>query len=265
MTDIVGKKFNYLTILKDLGKGKILCRCDCGNEKDFNKYNVLSGHTKSCGCLRGVTTKKRRLNNLAGKKFNMLTILEELGSNKVLCRCDCGNTVETYKSNVIRGLTKSCGCLKNDVLKRAREKARFVLRSYPEYVGKKFAMLTVLKEFVIKKENNRYIKMVECKCDCGNIKCIQKESVVRGKVKSCGCLRTKSNLQKIQKMNQAVKKSYIGHKFGMLTIIEELGNNKVLCHCDCGNTVETYQNNVVSGITKSCGCLKDPLNKKTKD
>lgn len=66
--------------------------------------------------------------NLVGKKFNMLTVLEEFSTidskgrsiKKLRCQCDCGNVVEVAKSNVTRGNTNSCGCLKINNLKKAR-------------------------------------------------------------------------------------------------------------------------------------------------
>ncbi|WP_304068190.1 AP2 domain-containing protein [Megamonas hypermegale] len=255
--DIVGKKFSMLTVLDDLGNGKVLCRCDCGNVEEFSKTNIINGHTKSCGCLRGSTAKERNLKDLTGQKFNMLTILKELGHNKVLCRCDCGNIKEVTKSQVIRGMTKSCGCLQKTALEKNREKARFVLRDYHNCTGEKFNMLTVLNDL----ENGWLL----CRCDCGNIKEIRKQSVINGITKSCGCLRVESGYEKAKKMNEATKKDYVGQKFNMLTIIEDLGHNKVICRCDCGNTIETYKSNVVGGRTKSCGCLKKGRKKKEQE
>jgi hypothetical protein len=57
--DIVGKKFNRLTAVKlafKKGSGKNvrhfwIFKCVCGKEKILNKYQVMSGHTKSCGCF----------------------------------------------------------------------------------------------------------------------------------------------------------------------------------------------------------------------
>jgi hypothetical protein len=52
--NLVGKKFNNLTITKFLGKGKkelmVEVFCDCSPDKRLIKqaYNVVSGHTKSC-------------------------------------------------------------------------------------------------------------------------------------------------------------------------------------------------------------------------
>ena len=53
---------------------------------------------------------------IEGKKFGNLTLIKELpmvpGRNhKWLCRCDCGNFCDVYDFNLLRGNTKSCGCL----------------------------------------------------------------------------------------------------------------------------------------------------------
>jgi hypothetical protein len=52
--DLTGKKFGRLTILEGpwMGTGcMLLCRCDCGAEKWLVRRSVMSGATKSCGCL----------------------------------------------------------------------------------------------------------------------------------------------------------------------------------------------------------------------
>jgi len=52
----------------------------------------------------------------------------------------------------------------------------------------------------------------------------------------------------------------VGQKFGMLTVVEfdRLQNHKTYwkCVCDCGLTVLATGNNLRSGNTKSCGCLR---------
>jgi len=52
--DLVGKKFNRLTVIKKDGHiGKKLvweCLCDCGNITRVATSEIISGHTKSCGC-----------------------------------------------------------------------------------------------------------------------------------------------------------------------------------------------------------------------
>lgn len=48
-----GERFNKLIVLEraKLSVDKILCRCDCGNEKRIIAEKVKGGRTKSCGCL----------------------------------------------------------------------------------------------------------------------------------------------------------------------------------------------------------------------
>ena len=50
-----------------------------------------------------------------GQRFHKLTVLSQYSSKKhlrLVCKCDCGNTTDVRKSDVIgaRAETKSCGC-----------------------------------------------------------------------------------------------------------------------------------------------------------
>lgn len=47
-----GEKFGRLTVIKLISGQKCLCKCECGNVKEFSKYNILNGATSSCGCFR---------------------------------------------------------------------------------------------------------------------------------------------------------------------------------------------------------------------
>lgn len=111
--DLTGKKFNMLTVVQELGGGKVLCKCDCGQEKVLNKDNVKSGKVMSCGCL---LRKKGRLRldlqkNTVGQRFGKLVVLEELGAGRVLCKCDCGKTKDINKGHMLNGDITSCGCV----------------------------------------------------------------------------------------------------------------------------------------------------------
>lgn len=47
-----------LTIVSEVNAGHgryVICRCDCGNETTVQLRSVVSGNTKSCGCLRAVS------------------------------------------------------------------------------------------------------------------------------------------------------------------------------------------------------------------
>lgn len=63
------------------------------------------------------------------------------------------------------------------------------------------------------------------------------------------------------KKRQRDTSSIIGEKFGRLTVLEYLGNDKrrnsqFLCQCECGNKVVVGYGKLSSGWTKSCGCLQ---------
>ena len=51
LIDLTGQKFNLLTVIEYLGNSKWLCECECGNLKIAYGSDIMSGHTKSCGCL----------------------------------------------------------------------------------------------------------------------------------------------------------------------------------------------------------------------
>ena len=55
--DLTGLPFGYYTAIRQDGcnsKGVPywLCRCRCGNEKRVRVYDLLNGHTSSCGCMK---------------------------------------------------------------------------------------------------------------------------------------------------------------------------------------------------------------------
>lgn len=63
-------------------------------------------------------------------------------------------------------------------------------------------------------------------------------------------------------------KDLTGQRFGKLAAIRPTGEKSNtgslywLCQCDCGNTAIVTEGNLVSGLTKSCGCRRKELTKK---
>lgn len=56
----------------------------------------------------------------------------------------------------------------------------------------------------------------------------------------------------------------VGNRYGKLMVIREAGRNKVgrvlwQCRCDCSNEVIITGTNLRSGVTKSCGCLRNEI------
>lgn len=60
-----------------------------------------------------------KLIDLTGKKFGKLTVIKrsfpnnKYNNSRWLCRCDCGKEKITFRSYLIQGHTKSCGCLRS--------------------------------------------------------------------------------------------------------------------------------------------------------
>lgn len=124
MNDYVGKKYGKLTVISDsnirIGNRPTLnCTCDCGKKNVLvQRKKLLSGHTKSCGCLHREHIYSH--SNLVGKTFGRLTVInttdERDKKGRIIweCRCNCGNVVKLNTSSLKSGNTKSCGCLHLD-------------------------------------------------------------------------------------------------------------------------------------------------------
>lgn len=135
-----------------------------------------------------------------------------------------------------------------------------MIQKYPKYLksGMKFGKLTVLgvdESYDLSNARPSIWKYV-CKCECGTVKSVSRDPLVRGKVLSCGCLLCKGK-----------KRLSVGDKFGKLTIIglpddtKSPSTQKYLCKCECGNTVFVMKSRLERGVTKSCGCLRVILSK----
>lgn len=119
-----------------------------------------------------------------------------------------------------------------------------------ETKNKKFGRLTVL-EYVYSKNGRDHWK---CKCDCGNELVVMGKNLRNHNTKSCGCL----GIDSIRKRSRA--KLEVGTKFNRLTIIEldHVKHDRTFwkCVCSCGKTHVVSADKLISGHTKSCGCLR---------
>lgn len=185
-------------------------------------------------------------NKIEGTKLTLLK--EKAYRTKDYCwmglyQCDCGTQKLIRNKDVKNGKTKSCGCLKRKNSKIIQEGQR-VPDSY----------LTLLKE----KAEKRYENWLGLyKCDCGEEKLINNTDVRSGKIKSCGCYRK----EKLSALNSA---DLTGQHFGRWTVLSRVlnktGHGSIwLCQCECGTIKEIEYTNLVSGKSKSCGCLRSEL------
>jgi len=121
--DLAGGRYGCLTVIKEVDqiktKRRWLCKCDCGNEVIALMDSLRSGNTQSCGCYKSEKISETNLNDLSGKRFGKLVVIErfesrsDLRTSYWLCQCACGNQVAVSSSNLKGGITRSCGCLIN--------------------------------------------------------------------------------------------------------------------------------------------------------
>lgn len=125
----IGDQFADLMVISEAGKnnqGKRLfsCQCSCGKIITVLIYDLVRGHTKSCGCLKKISIKKAHAANTK-HNINLNDVFERLtvigfdyspGNRIVQCKCICGNLTSATVSNLINGGVKSCGCLHKDIV-----------------------------------------------------------------------------------------------------------------------------------------------------
>jgi len=119
LKDLTGMTFGRWTVLRP-EKGRMhLCRCECGTEKLIQSGSLQTGKSQSCGCLNRDAHVARR-KDITGRVFGRWTVLSFAGSDDGalwLCRCACGAEKIIRATQLAAGLTKSCGCLRDDVAK----------------------------------------------------------------------------------------------------------------------------------------------------
>lgn len=128
--DLTGQRSGMLVAIRPTEKRTRIqgvlweCKCDCGVTKLVAASEISQKGTQSCGCLRKAPLFNRAL-KLQGKRFGYLTVLERstkrTRGGKILwkCQCDCGNITYVESSSLSCGVTKSCGCLVQKILKTA--------------------------------------------------------------------------------------------------------------------------------------------------
>lgn len=229
MVDLRGQKFGMLTPLFPITKTNKnseafwLCLCDCSNLIIRSKHSLMNGTSESCGCLTGKhrsEANNQRRNDLIGKKFNKLTIVDVAeirtmkdGSKRTYykCLCDCGNPnpVIIRGTDIVIGKTTSCGCAKSEAEARKRE----------DLTGKRFGKLTVTEFSHIENQTSYW----NCMCDCGTPVIEPISMLNSGHVLSCGCLNSAGELNITQILN-AINIEYLHNKGYFKDLVNDKGN-----------------------------------------
>jgi hypothetical protein len=201
----------------------------------------------------------RQVIDMTGQRVGKLTVLMRAGFDNWghalwKCKCDCGNIaiIKGYRLRLKKNPTKSCGCL----VKQAFKKIGHIGYNVKDMVGKKIGRLTVIKRAG---SNNDRLATWQCRCDCGSITTVSGKALRSKKnpTLSCGCLR-RETLSKLR-TRDLTNKRFKRLKALKPTNKRYLGSIVWLCKCDCGNDCEVPSYSLVSGNTKSCGCLNKDL------
>lgn len=115
--------------------------------------------------------------------------------------------------------------------------------------GQRFGRWTVLERAGSNKDHRALWK---CRCDCGTIKNVVGRDLRGGKSKGCGCVRVYKEPHYID---------LTGQQFGRLRVISPESSNtrglkRWLCECECGTRIIVNSNDLRTGHTTSCGCLR---------
>lgn len=125
-----------------------------------------------------------------------------------------------------------------------------------DLTGQRFGRLVAVRP----NREKKYLRW-ECECDCGGTTITVGSKLTSGHTQSCGCLQR-------ERTSEACKKDYTGQVFGRLTVLHRessIGENaKYLCRCECGNFIVVNGCNLVTGATKSCGCVRKERTSKLK-
>jgi hypothetical protein len=133
---MIGLKFGRWTVNAESGRTKSriikwLCTCDCGSQRVVDGNSLRRGKSTSCGCaqkeiaanISKTITKHKllgRFKPIIGCKFGRLTVLEYAGNTSKRrtlwkCMCDCGKQTIVLRNSLVRGSTKSCGCMHKEI------------------------------------------------------------------------------------------------------------------------------------------------------
>ena len=190
-------------------------------------------------------------NNLIGKQFGKLTVIEYDGNSSWLCECECGNKTTVTTSNLKNGKTKSCGCLRGKNLKgNVRAKP-------PKYdlTNQRFGKLTAIS----------YVKGSKwlCKCDCGKETTVETRNLLTGHTRSCGCL--------VKENGQYHTTDMLGYEDENFKVLSRAGSDNqgiALWNClckKCGKSFITRGSHIRTKEISSCGCVHSQNEKIIRD
>ena len=178
--------------------------------------------------------KSKPKRDVTGKQFGHLTALEYVGQDNHRhsiwkCLCVCGKEIDVSVTKLSARKQTSCGC----------------------------------QHIVVTKPNMRFDRLVTlyrvrnttwlCKCDCGKEIKTTSGKLLRGEIKSCGCM--------VGHVLKGRGEDLTGKVVGELTVQTSVGKDKhghTIWHvvCSCGNELNVTASALGPKGTRSCGCKR---------
>lgn len=197
------------------------------------------------------------IKDITGQKFNMLTAIREHGHDKRgktlwEFRCDCGKTVINLRTCVVNGITKSCGCLKNngsENRKHGDSKTRLYKVYYSLRKKSETENVPICTDWYSGYEAFRDWAYKNGYTDKARI---NRKITERGFTPENCFFST-----------EGYRKDLSGKTFGRLKVlgfsrIDTQSHHSLWnCECECGKIFEVVGNALLTGNTKSCGCLPE--------
>lgn len=179
-----------------------------------------------CGCFY---LEQMRKKDWVGLKYGKLTIVGETQDGFAIVECECGTKEKLVNKNDLhRSGVKSCGC------------SRITVED-----GNIYGNFRIIKDYFGRDKHKRKTCLAEC--ICGKTIEYSTLDIRNGSLKSCGCI--------VKLVDNS------GLEINGVKIIEDnidydkrVKKCKILCHC--GVESITLTPHVLSGKTKSCGCIR---------
>jgi|SRR6185437_4294370 len=127
LIDLTGKTFGKLIVLsRASNKGKytmwnVKCTCPAGTEFTASSRKLIRGKYPSCGCETRRLLSEALTNDLTGKTFGRLTVLEKDDTGgrlraywKVKCSCPLGTIKVVSGKHLVDGKVIGCGCMQKE-------------------------------------------------------------------------------------------------------------------------------------------------------
>ena len=180
---LIGQKFNKLTVIeqsdcpleRSYKDSYWLCNCDCGNKNiKVSGHNLKANAVLSCGCIRMEKIEELHLKrieemeDISGKIFSHLLVIEPVGLNLWKCQCDCEeeNIIIASLGYLRSGRIKSCGCFRRHRLPFGVSAFNRLLNTYQRRAKQKNIVFALSKEEFtnLTKQNCFY-------CGCEPLQC----------------------------------------------------------------------------------------------